>query len=311
MPRCATRAVRTHDGVRQIEVFQAPEVALSEGIPDAVKRRMARVTRMGLAAAMQAVTDAFGPQRKGIYPKPERIGLVVGTAFGCLSMAIDHQDRVLTGGAAGVSPSIFSGSIHNAIASQLSISLGIRGPMSTVTTMEHTAIGAMRLAFDWLNADRVDHVVVVIGDELSEFHSYMMANLDVARDFDPQSDACSAIAGEGMAGFVISRPDAPGVRQRHCQITDVRAFAERCPVGQRYFVGCHGGEGQWSRHLQWIRHNAGTAVEPQCHARLFGSMVTAVAFEILVGALLVRTDGCRTICVQLTDHGEPQTLTLG
>jgi hypothetical protein len=199
--------------------------------------------------------------------------------------------------------------VHNALASQLSISFGIQGPMSTITTMEHTAIGAMSLAGNWLQANIVDHVVVVIGDELSEFHAYVMANLDVARDFDPRSDACSAIAGEGMVAFVVSRADATGIRQSHCRLIAAQACAVDCPTSPRYFVAAHGIEGQWSRHLRWLQDHVGP-VEPQCHAHLFGSMVTAAAFEILVAALQVRADGRATTCVQVTGHGEAQTLTL-
>jgi hypothetical protein len=75
-------------------------------------------------------------------------------------------------------------------------------------------------------------------------------------------------------------------------------------------AACYGAQGQWSRHLRWIRAHAGTTVEPICHAHLFGSLVTTAAFEILIGALLINEDGRTTTCVQLSSQDEPQTLTL-
>jgi 3-oxoacyl-(acyl-carrier-protein) synthase len=311
VPTPTTRTVRTRHGVRQIPVFEAPDISLPSRVPDTVKRRMARITRMSFAATQAACEDAFGSELQTLALRPQRVGLVVGTAFACMDLANDYQQRVLLGGAIDASPNLFSSSVQNAIASQLSISLGIQGPMSTVTTMEHTAIGALHLAVDWLNANLIDHAIIAIGDELSEFHAYTLAHLEMASAFNPMSDACSAIAGEGIASFVLSRADAPGARQRYCQIVDVQPFAETCPAAPRYLAACYGAAGQWSQHVRWIGEKSGTVVEPLCHARLFGSMVTTAAFEILIGALLTSQDHRATTCVQLSSQAEAQTLSLG
>jgi 3-oxoacyl-(acyl-carrier-protein) synthase len=309
-PQPIHRMVQTRQGIKQIAVFQAPEVNLPASVPDAVRRRMPRVAKMSFAAAREAAEDAFGPQLEAITLRPQRVGLVVGTAFGCMDLANDYQQRIVLGGPAGASPSSFSGSVQNAIALQLSIALGVQGPISTVTTMEHTAIGALRLGWDWLCADFADHVIVAIGDELSQFHAYAMAHQNVATPFDPRSDDCSATAGEGIAAFVLSREDAPGANQRHCQISDIQVFATNCPTSERYFAACYGAQSQWSRHVRWIQQHCGTHIEPACHAHWFGSLVTAAAFETLIAALRVRADHRTTTCVQLSCQDEPQTLTL-
>jgi 3-oxoacyl-(acyl-carrier-protein) synthase len=302
------KTVRTRRGEVEIEVYQAPETELPIEIPESIKRRMPRISKMALTSTMEAVNDAFGPNSRAVFEKnPERVGVIVGTAFGCLQVAIGYQSRVLTEGSAGASPTMFANSIQNAIASQLSIMLGAQGPNSTVTTMDQTTIGSLRLGYDWIQQDVVDHVIVTVGDELSECHHYAMtqfsANLE--NGLNPRSNSCSAVAGEGMASIVLSRSDR-AQKKAYCTIDAIELHSPKCPEASRYVAAAYGAENQWVRYAKWIGREADTL----CHAQHFGSFVTGSGLEVAIAANLVASDRRKTVCVQITDRDEVQTLTL-
>lgn len=191
-PRLQTSQVATARGPVDVSTYRIPPFTLPKLVPEAVERRMSRFSKISLITLAEALEDAgaLTPENS------QRTGLVIGTAFGNLDFANSYQKRVLLEGAAGASPTLFSASIHNSLAAQLTLTFSIRGPNSTVATMEQTAIGSMRLAYDWIQQGAADRVVVVVGDELSEYHLYYLAHRD-----------CDFPAGEGMHAFVLERED--------------------------------------------------------------------------------------------------------
>ena len=55
-----SRDVQTANGLISVGLYQAPDPALPEGLPESVKRRMARFSKMCFAAMNEALSDAFG-----------------------------------------------------------------------------------------------------------------------------------------------------------------------------------------------------------------------------------------------------------
>jgi 3-oxoacyl-(acyl-carrier-protein) synthase len=306
LPKLVLRKVVTAQGAVEVPVYQAPEVVLPPEVPESVKRRMPRISRMFHATVLEAMADAFGPGTP--LPDPERIGLVVGTGLGCLDSANTFHRRVILEGAAGASPTLFASSVQNAMAAHLSISCGLRGPTCTVTTMEQSTFGAFRVAVDWILRGSADHVVLAIGDELIDFHAYVVAHKPaIACQLDPRAPGCSVVVGEGVAVFVLSRDGALD-KSGACRIEDVQLCPERCPEVPRVSVAAFGAAGQWARYQQWVGRPSD---QIDCHAQFFGSFVTGAAIETLITALRVSEDGQRAACVQLTDHGEAQAVVLG
>ncbi len=293
--------VETASGSVRLPVYQAPEAELPGGLPESIKRRMARISRMCFVSLDEAMHDAFGPQLEEIRQTPARIGLVVGSAMGCLELANQYQKRVIFEGAAGASPSLFASSIHNSLAAHLSISFGIQGPTSTVATMEQTAAGAFGLAANWLEQGHLDHVAVVIGEEVSDYHRYFLAHTAGAQagGVDPESDACTSAPGEGFASFVFSRRQV-GAYARLMEVSMHRTSPPDC---SRYFAAVHGAEGQWSGMRAWL---AGKPAES--HLKLFGSTLCSLAFEVLCASVELHSSAA-IACVQLTDDGG-QSVTL-
>ncbi len=175
------------------EVYKVPEVNMPNTLPESVKRRMSRISKMFFASVSEAIEDSK------INLRGPGTGLVIGSAFCSLDLAIALERKYILEGPPGVSPTLFAGSVQNSVASHLSISFGIEGPCSTVVSMERTTEGALRLAYDWITQSVVDHVIVAVGDEVSEFHTYAgpRGNLPL---------------GEGVAAFVLSHT---GTREFH------------------------------------------------------------------------------------------------
>ena len=294
--------VATSRGDVAVPVYSAPETILPDTIPESVKRRMARMSRMCFATLGEALTGAFGPDMEELRRHPERTGLVVGTAFGCMQLANIYQRRVILEGPAGASPSLFASSIHNSLAAHLSISFGIQGPTSTTATMEQTTAGALQLACDWLNQGHLDHVAVLIGDELSEYHSYFAAHTlgPGSGGLDPYSDACTLSPGEGVVCLLLSKKPLNPL----AKISEVSMYRETPPQSERYFAGVWGAEKQWSAVQQWLGAHAA-----ESHLPLYGSMICGLAFEVAIAALKVAGDARPTTCVQVAD-GVGQSVSL-
>lgn len=279
-PLPQVRKVKTRGGEVDVQTLLAPEAALPSSVPESVQRRMPKISKMFFSAAMEAAEEAFSlGDESFLKAHPTRVGLVVGTAFGAIDLSNLFEKRVVVEGPAGASPNLFATSVQNAVASSLSLSLGIQGPSTTVTTLEHTAVGALCIAADWLGQGAVDQVLVAVGDEVSEMHGYAAAHLEER-----------PIIGEGVVAFVLSRGTGPN-GSSYARIEDLRPFTENTPRPEDFVADLrpHG----YQTHQHW-----------------FGALATGGAFEIAIAALKVRADKSPLNCFQFTTHGEAQSVRL-
>jgi 3-oxoacyl-[acyl-carrier-protein] synthase II len=136
----------------------AAAVAL-EHLPDAVRARAARAERI-TQLALAAGGIALGGARLGLGPaRRERLGVVLGTAFGCLLTNAAYQQRLAAGGAAAASPRLFAATVSNAAAGELAIAFGLAGPGITLTAGVAAGTAAVDHACDLLAAGRAAAVV--------------------------------------------------------------------------------------------------------------------------------------------------------
>jgi 3-oxoacyl-[acyl-carrier-protein] synthase II len=262
-----TEIVKTARGEVGVPVLRVPAMALPAGtVPESVERRMSRFAKMCFFTAAEALADA------GTGGDPRRTGVIVGSAFSSLDFANAYQRRILQDGPSGASPTLFAASIHNSAAAQLSLAFGARGPNSTVSTMEQTAVGAARLAYDWIQNEVCDRVAVVLGDELSEYHLYYFAHFGDRR-----------AAGEGTVTLIFERADL--ARKRYAG------------VGAPSLTSDVGGE---------IVHRAGG--DENTHGTIYGRMLTGAAFEMALAALKVERANEAVTCVQLCRGLPPQSI---
>lgn len=269
-PQASLEVVKTAKGDIAVSVLRAPAVTIPKLVPDAVERRMSRFSKMCFATVAEALTDAGVLQSED----PRRTGMVVGSAFSSLDLANTYQRRILADGATGASPSLFAASIHNSLAAQLTLAFGIKGPNSTVATMEQTPIGSLRLAYDWIQAGMVDRVAVLMGDEVSEYHLYYFAHLDG-----------TWTAGEGAVCLLLEREDLAKQKYARVQAPQMTAAADAIRV-----------------------YHAGAA--ENTHGHLYGGTLMGAAFEMTIAALTTEREGGEIACVQACRGLPPQSVVL-
>jgi len=162
-------------------------------------RRADRFSKIATLAAFDAVA-ASGIE----FENPERIGIVLATAFGPHTTTFRFLDDILDYGDGGVSPTIFSNSVHNAAVSYISRTLEIKGPTWTVTQFRNPFEEAVQLAQAWLDEGRCDYVLLGGGDECGAVMEYICnEKLPIAKDGKIGPDAY--VPGEGAAFFLACK----------------------------------------------------------------------------------------------------------
>ncbi len=159
-------------------------------MPPLKYRRMSRVSRLAVAASIEALKDAaFSISSQAA----SAMGVVIGTGYGSTAQTDEFFVGMLKEGPEGANPSLFPDTVPNAPASQVSIYHGIKGPNTTFSHNEVSGEQALAYAYQLLQEDRADAVLVGSVDELSSvlFHSFA-----AVRALSPKGTH-----GEGMSPF--------------------------------------------------------------------------------------------------------------
>ena len=121
---------------------------------------MDRFSRLALVAVDRALGDA------GLDPatwQGERVGLVLGTAFGCHATNEEYYRGFLAGGMGGASPRLFSYTLPSSPVGEISIHFGIRGPVEAFASGRQAGLQAIDRA-SRLCAQAADIVIAVAAD---------------------------------------------------------------------------------------------------------------------------------------------------
>ncbi|MDH3981544.1 MAG: beta-ketoacyl synthase chain length factor [Kiritimatiellaceae bacterium] len=162
-------------------------------------RRADRFSKISTLAACDAVANS-GVDIEG----SDRVGIIFSTAFGPHNTTFKFQDDIIDYGDAGVSPTIFSNSVHNAAVSYISRLLKIKGPTWTVTGFDQPFEQAVALAEAWLAEGRCDKVLLGGGDECGTVMEYICSKkLPIASDGKITDKAF--VPGEGAAFFMVEK----------------------------------------------------------------------------------------------------------
>ena len=150
-------------------------------------RRMSRVIKMGVAAAMQCLRAA------GVET-PDAV--IIGTAYGCLrdtevflTKIVENQEEMLP-------PTAFIQSTHNTVGAQIALMLQCHGYNNTFvhrgSSFESAVLDAMMLLLE--NPD--DHVLIGAVDEITNTSHSLLSRMGLYRR--------GTVAGEGAAFFLLS-----------------------------------------------------------------------------------------------------------
>ncbi|MBL9137320.1 MAG: beta-ketoacyl-[acyl-carrier-protein] synthase family protein [Verrucomicrobiales bacterium] len=126
------------------------------------RRRWSRIQQMILAATYQVATPEF---RRSWTP--ERTSLSVGTGLGALNDTMAFVENLIANDERAPRPTFFTNSVHNSLASQVAIELGIMGP--NVTTVQREVSFEAALGHGIRRLARCGNDVALVGaaDELS------------------------------------------------------------------------------------------------------------------------------------------------
>src|SRR5262245_42571770 len=109
---------------------------VSRWVSPLAARRMSFPSRLGVTAGRMALADAGIEAAENARPKKPRIGVFLSTVFGSVLATEKLTRLILLEGAEAAQPFLYSECVANAIAAQLAISVGARGPNVTVTQRE-------------------------------------------------------------------------------------------------------------------------------------------------------------------------------
>ena len=176
------------------------------------KTYLDRASELLLAACHLALTDGSLDARGMDH---ERIGLSIGTAYGCLGTMAEYYRKVLEKGAKFASTVLFTHTYANTPISLASIEYGIMGPTNTVCTGVTSGAGALCYAFDLLRHGRTDAMLAGGMDALCQplFDGLAAEGLLGAGDpkpMDAQRDGFCL--GEGAGLVLVERAQCAEAR---------------------------------------------------------------------------------------------------
>lgn len=188
-------------------------------------RRMDKIALMTAASARLALEDA------GIQitlENRDRVGIILGTAFGATDVTLQFAGTLLTEGPTLVNPILVPNTVMNAPAGHTSIELGFRGINTTVThfavsaetAIAYAAAEIRRGTADFVLTGGVDILSKFYYEALTKFHSLSPQNgePEACRPFD--MDRNGAIAGEGCGIIFLESWQSARARGRqpYCEI---------------------------------------------------------------------------------------------
>jgi 3-oxoacyl-[acyl-carrier-protein] synthase II len=275
-------------GGASLPVYRARVEGLDSFVPKRALRRLDRFSRMALLAACLAREDA------GIgFTDSSRVGLVFGSAYGPLGATFAFQDSAIDDGDKCASPTSFANSVHNALASQVSIAMGIEGPCFTVTSFGLTVAGVFSTARMWLAGDVADYVLAGVGEEYSPVVGYAAAQKARVSHSSLQPfcfDRCTYAPGEGFVVFLLGKKAESkkyGALQR---IDSFRLGANGAFPDQSrgqldaLFLAANGDARTGKAYRRALSPRAPHAA----YSVLYGSMPTGVAFDAAIAAASIQ-----------------------
>jgi len=263
-----TVSVKTSKGMVSQPALLADPSSLERFVPKRAVRRIDHFSRLALLAAHLALEDAGK-----LHAERQKMGLVVATGYGATRTTFAFLDSVINDGDPYASPTLFSNSVHNAAAGHLSILLGVTGPCLTVSQFDMSVASSLLSAWQWLDEERADTVLLGGVDEYCEVLGYCRHRLPGCQ---------SAVIGEGAAFFVLSR-DA--------ETSPPYGFISDLQIGNhwgRELSTPHDAllllDACSSEYRQYIRGDSRVA----SYSPIYGSLPVGMAFDMAIASLSLK-----------------------
>ena len=241
-------AIKSANGVNAISSFdtskyenklagEVNDFDPSQYLPKKYLRKMDRGTSFICSAAVMAMEDA---KLKIDDSNKHRIGVIIGTTFGCLKSISDFDVQSLVEESPlWVNPTDFPKTTMNAATSSISILIGAMGYNTTIAGGFVTMFEAINYGIELLESNKLDVVLTGCVEDLSEqtfLHYRSQGILSGSNGGDEKGapfdqTANGFVIAEGAVAFVLERVEEP---RRQCK----SMYGEIKSVYQEY-VGRH------------------------------------------------------------------------
>jgi len=296
-PNIEIENIPAREGIIPLPVYKPVMEGLDRYIDKRALRRIDYFAQMALLSAYLAIEDASLE-----FTDKSRVGVIFGSGYGPTRTTFKFLDNIIDDGDFGASPTYFANSVHNALASQVSIFLKLTGPCSTVTCFEHTLSNVLITAQNWLEEDTVDYVLAGLGDEYCHVLGYAATTMGAGESakLEPLDlERCTFLPGEGHITFVLGRKQKSRypafqdikIRQNADAINSNTAWQNR-PV----ILGASGRKDQSTS----FKNLDLSLLRPDVYGHLFGSMPVGSAFDIAMAALSADDQGA--LCIEYCDR---------
>lgn len=215
-----TSAFTTRFGA-QVKSFEVEDY-----LPRKDARKMDLFIQYGMAAAIQAITDAG---IEATEANADRIGCALGSGIGGLPMIEKNHDALQKGGPRKISPFFVPGSIINMISGNLAIRFGFRGPNIAITTA--CTSGTHNIGYSARTIAYGDADVMVCGGAEAASTPLGLGGFAAARALSTRNDdpqAASRPWDKDRDGFVLG--DGAGVlvleEYEHAKARGAKIYAE-------------------------------------------------------------------------------------
>lgn len=164
-------------------------------------RRMSRIIRMGMAAGIDALTEA------GLQV-PD--GIITGTGYGCLDDTGTFLSKMTDNHEQALNPTPFIQSTHNTIGSQLALLLQCQGYNQTYTQRALSFENALTDALLTIADDPTQRLLTGAADEITNISHDILRRFGIFRRDNASSlnllktKATGTLNGEGAVYFLLS-----------------------------------------------------------------------------------------------------------
>jgi 3-oxoacyl-[acyl-carrier-protein] synthase II len=213
--------IKARSGIKKIHSFDPS--ALKSNVAGCVKdfdprrfmpiriyRRISRISQMAVATSIEALADSNIDLD---HVDKDRVGVIMGTAYGSGSSVEDFYCSFLNDGPRGAQPFYFPETVPNAPASHIAMFHGITGPNTTFCQNEISAENAVLYAQNILERNYADIVLVGGADELSPI-LYKCYNTFINRIWAEDDGEVKPrpghgiVMGEGAGMIIMERLDS-------------------------------------------------------------------------------------------------------
>jgi 3-oxoacyl-[acyl-carrier-protein] synthase II len=202
-------------------------------------RRMSRIVRVGLAAAITCLKETG---------KENADAIVTGTAYGCMEDSETFLKKIVEQDEQMLSPTSFIQSTHNTVGAQIALFLKCHNYNNTFVhrgfSFEYALIDSMML----LQEGKAKTILTGSNDEITDFTFSVLRRFGLYKqlpvsNFDLyNSNSKGSIAGEGAAFFLLSKEhndndyakiDAIDIFYKHAVLSEIKKHIEQFLTSQK------------------------------------------------------------------------------